>query len=67
MAKHLDPQQLEEPARKHLWVYFAQLSSSGEVPVIVRGEGCHVFDANGLQGARPRTPGARVAAATLGT
>jgi len=47
MAKHLDPDQLAELARKHLWVYFAQLSSSAEVPVIVRGEGCHVFDANG--------------------
>ena len=47
MAKHLERQQLEELARKHLWVYFAQLSSSAEVPVIVRGEGCHVFDANG--------------------
>jgi adenosylmethionine-8-amino-7-oxononanoate aminotransferase len=47
MAKRLDPAQLEELARKHLWVYFGQLSSTAKVPVIVRGEGCHVFDADG--------------------
>ena len=47
MATHLDSKQLAELARKHLWVYFAKLSSSAEAPVIVRGEGCHVFDANG--------------------
>jgi adenosylmethionine-8-amino-7-oxononanoate aminotransferase len=47
MTKHLDPGQLEELARKHLWVYFAQLSSSAEVPIIVRGEGCYVFDSKG--------------------
>ena len=47
MPEHLDPQRLEELARRHLWVCFAQLSSSAELPVIVRGEGCHVFDSYG--------------------
>jgi hypothetical protein len=47
MPERLDPQQLEELARRHLWVYFAKLSSTAEVPVIVRGEGCHVFDSHG--------------------
>ncbi len=47
MAKRLDPSQLQELASKHLWVYFAHLSSSAKAPVIVRGEGCHVFDAEG--------------------
>ena len=47
MAKHLDTGQLEELARKHLWVYFAQLSSSAEVPVIVRGEGCYIVSPEG--------------------
>lgn len=47
MPERLDPEQLEELARRHLWVYFAQLSSTAEIPVIVRGEGCHVFDSRG--------------------
>ncbi len=47
MAKRLDPSQLQELASKHLWVYFANLSSTAKAPVIVRGEGCHVFDAEG--------------------
>ncbi len=28
MAKRLDPSQLQELASKHLWVYFANLSSA---------------------------------------
>ena len=47
MPERLDPEQLEELARRHLWVYFAQLSSTAKIPVIVRGEGCHVFDSHG--------------------
>ena len=47
MPKDLDPERLEELARRHLWVYFSQLSSTAEVPVIVRGEGCYVFDSHG--------------------
>jgi adenosylmethionine-8-amino-7-oxononanoate aminotransferase len=47
MPERLDPERLEELARRHLWVYFAELSSTAPVPVIVRGEGCHVFDSHG--------------------
>jgi adenosylmethionine-8-amino-7-oxononanoate aminotransferase len=47
MREHRTPEELEELARRHLWVYFGHLSSTAKVPVIVRGEGCHVFDADG--------------------
>ena len=47
MPERLDPERLEELARRHLWVYFAQLSSTADATVIVRGEGCHVFDSHG--------------------
>lgn len=47
MTAKRTPQELEDLARKHLWVYFSQLSRSGEVPVIVGGEGCYVFDDRG--------------------
>ena len=43
------PEELEELARRHLWVYFAPLSRSADVPVIVRGEGCYVYDDQGRQ------------------
>jgi adenosylmethionine-8-amino-7-oxononanoate aminotransferase len=41
---------LDELARRHLWMHFSRLGSYGDdtpVPIIVRGEGCHVWDANG--------------------
>jgi len=47
MRQRHTQEQLEELARKHLWVYFAQLTSDARAPVIVRGEGCHVFDSEG--------------------
>jgi adenosylmethionine-8-amino-7-oxononanoate aminotransferase len=37
-------------ARDHLWMHFARHSTyegGGEVPILVRGEGCRVFDAAG--------------------
>jgi adenosylmethionine-8-amino-7-oxononanoate aminotransferase len=41
--------QLSAKARRHLWMHFTRMSSYGEheVPVIVRGEGPYVWDANG--------------------
>lgn len=45
-AKHA-PEELLELARKHLWLCFSQLNRSGDTPVIVRGEGCYVFDDRG--------------------
>jgi adenosylmethionine-8-amino-7-oxononanoate aminotransferase len=41
--------QLQQSARDHLWMHFTRLSSyeSGEVPVIVRGDGVYIYDARG--------------------
>src|SRR5437763_13914511 len=40
---------LQELARRHLWMHFTRLSTYAEqeVPVIVRGEGCYVYDEHG--------------------
>ncbi len=40
---------LQELAKRHLWMHFTRLSGyeQQEVPVIVRGEGCYVYDEHG--------------------
>jgi adenosylmethionine-8-amino-7-oxononanoate aminotransferase len=40
---------LQELARRHLWMHFTRMSSYAdqEVPIIVRGEGCYVWDEHG--------------------
>jgi adenosylmethionine-8-amino-7-oxononanoate aminotransferase len=40
---------LQELARRHLWMHFTRLSAYADtdIPVIVRGEGCYVFDEHG--------------------
>jgi adenosylmethionine-8-amino-7-oxononanoate aminotransferase len=41
---------LQEMARRHLWMHFTRMGAYGaaeEIPVIVRGEGCYVFDEHG--------------------
>ncbi len=41
---------LQEQAQRHLWMHFTQMGSFGpdhEVPIIVRGEGCYVWDDHG--------------------
>jgi len=41
---------LQELARRHLWMHFTKMGAYGEahqVPIIVRGEGCYVFDDHG--------------------
>ena len=40
---------LQEQARRHLWLHFTLMGSYEEhdVPIIVRGEGCYVYDENG--------------------
>jgi len=41
---------LQEQAKRHLWMHFTRMGSyeaGAEVPVIVRGEGCYVFDEHG--------------------
>jgi adenosylmethionine-8-amino-7-oxononanoate aminotransferase len=40
---------LQEQARRHLWMHFTRMSSYAdhEIPIIVRGEGCYVYDEHG--------------------
>jgi adenosylmethionine-8-amino-7-oxononanoate aminotransferase len=40
---------LQDLARRHLWMHFTRLSAYADhdIPVIVRGEGCYVYDEHG--------------------
>ena len=41
---------LQEQAKRHLWMHFTRMGAyeeGAEVPVIVRGEGCYVYDEHG--------------------
>jgi adenosylmethionine-8-amino-7-oxononanoate aminotransferase len=40
---------LQELAKRHLWMHFTRLGAYAEhdIPIIVRGEGCHVWDEKG--------------------
>src|ERR1700735_1375144 len=40
---------LSEAARRHLWMHFTRLGgeSPAPLPVIVSGDGCYVYDADG--------------------
>jgi adenosylmethionine-8-amino-7-oxononanoate aminotransferase len=40
---------LQKAARDHLWLHFTRMSAyeGSEVPIIVRGDGCYLEDANG--------------------
>jgi adenosylmethionine-8-amino-7-oxononanoate aminotransferase len=40
---------LQTRAKRHLWMHFTRMGSyaSAEVPVIVRGDGCYVYDEHG--------------------
>jgi adenosylmethionine-8-amino-7-oxononanoate aminotransferase len=40
---------LQELAKRHLWMHFTRMSAydEQEVPIIVRGEGCYVYDEHG--------------------
>src|SRR6478752_2087979 len=44
----LDIEALNDKARRHLWMHFTQLGSyeHHEIPIIVRGEGCSLWDAH---------------------
>src|SRR5271168_4860171 len=45
-----DPDRLQELARRNLWMHFTRMGSYDEehaVPVIVRGDGCYVYDEHG--------------------
>src|SRR5881227_3593491 len=41
--------ELQELAKKHLWMHFTRMGAYAdhEVPIIVRGEGCYVWDEHG--------------------
>lgn len=45
----LDPQQLQQAAKDHLWMHFTRHGSyrDADVPVMVRGEGVHLYDSQG--------------------
>ena len=40
---------LQQAARDHLWMHFTRMGgyTGGDVPIIVRGDGCYLEDANG--------------------
>ena len=44
-----DVASLQDLARRHLWMHFTRMSAYADqdIPVIVRGEGCHVYDERG--------------------
>jgi adenosylmethionine-8-amino-7-oxononanoate aminotransferase len=41
--------ELQDQAKRHLWMHYTRMGSyaSHELPVIVRGEGCYVYDEHG--------------------
>ena len=45
----LSPAELQRAARDHLWLHFTRMAGyqEREIPIIVRGDGCHLEDANG--------------------
>jgi adenosylmethionine-8-amino-7-oxononanoate aminotransferase len=47
--ERLTPDELQRAAREHLWLHFTRMGgyADGDVPVIVRGDGCYLEDANG--------------------
>src|SRR5271165_3208873 len=49
-ALNEDPDRLQKLAQRNLWMHFTRMRSFDEhhsVPVIVRGEGCYVYDEHG--------------------
>jgi adenosylmethionine-8-amino-7-oxononanoate aminotransferase len=48
-SSSIDAARLQQLARDHLWLHFTRMSAYAEteVPIIVRGEGCYLEDANG--------------------
>ena len=44
------PSDLQDKARRHLWMHFTRMGAydeAHEIPIIVRGEGCYVYDEHG--------------------
>src|SRR6476469_1289515 len=41
---------LQDLAKRHLWLHYARMGAydqGADIPVLVRGEGCHVWDEHG--------------------
>ena len=53
IASHLGSKadtSLQELAKRHLWMHFSRMGTYGpdhEIPIIVRGDGCYVYDEHG--------------------
>src|ERR1039457_1820523 len=49
MGKIMEPDDLQELAKPHLWLHFASHSHyrTHDIPIITRGEGCYVYDTEG--------------------
>jgi adenosylmethionine-8-amino-7-oxononanoate aminotransferase len=46
------PSTLQERARRHLWMHFTRMGAYDEehdIPILVRGEGCYVWDEHGTR------------------
>jgi len=44
------PSELQDKARRHLWMHFTRMGAydeDHEIPILVRGEGCYVWDEHG--------------------
>ena len=48
-TQHQSVDELQANARRHLWMHFSQLAQyeDHEIPLIMRGEGCYVWDQRG--------------------
>ena len=48
-SKARSTNELQELARKHLWLHFTRMGGylEEDVPIIVRGDGCYLEDING--------------------
>jgi adenosylmethionine-8-amino-7-oxononanoate aminotransferase len=44
-----EPRDLQGLAKRHLWMHFTRMGgyAGSEIPIIVRGEGCYVYDEHG--------------------
>jgi adenosylmethionine-8-amino-7-oxononanoate aminotransferase len=51
LTEPIATQDLQELAKRHLWMHFTRMGAfeDQDVPIIVRGEGCHVYDQNGTR------------------
>src|SRR6266581_3750179 len=45
----VDSETLQKLANRHLWLHFTRMrpDDNAEIPIIVRGEGCYVYDDHG--------------------